>query len=283
SIDFTSGSLMELQFAEQPQPAAVRQIFTSFTHNGETFNDTTVTTAEQLGQQTILIRSKFLDDEAKAAVQDRIREQLGDFTELRFDAVGPTIGQEVTQAGVYAVIAASIAILVFFVIAFRSVPNAFRYGVAAVTAMLHDILVTSGAFAIFGIIAGWEVDALFLTAILTVIGYSVHDTIIVFDRIRENLPRYRTETFETVCNRSLLETLTRSVMTSISTIFVVVAILLFGGATIRQFIAIILIGIVSGTYSSIFNAVPILVSWSQGELGSLFRRVTGRPPAEARA
>ena len=149
--------------------------------------------------------------------------------------------------------------------------------------MLHDILVTSGAFAIFGIIAGWEVDALFLTAILTVIGYSVHDTIIVFDRIRENLPRYRTEAFDTVCNRSLLETLTRSVMTSVSTIFVVVAILLFGGATIRQFIAIILIGIVSGTYSSIFNAVPILVSWSQGELGSLFRRFTRRPPAEARA
>lgn len=284
SIDFTSGSLMELRFNEaQPQPAAVRQIFTNFTHNGETFNDTTVTTAEQLGEQTILIRSKYLDDEAKAAVQDQIREQLGDFTELRFDAVGPTIGQEVTQAGVYAVIAASVAILVFFIIAFRSVPNAFRYGVAAVVAMLHDILVTSGAFAIFGIIAGWEVDALFLTAILTVIGYSVHDTIIVFDRIRENLPRYRTEAFETVCNRSLLETLTRSVMTSVSTIFVVVAILLFGGATIRQFIAIILIGIVSGTYSSIFNAVPILVSWSQGELGSLFRRFTRRPPAEARA
>lgn len=284
SIDFTSGSLMELRFNEaQPQPAAVRQIFTNFTHNGETFNDTTVTTAEQLGEQTILIRSKYLDDEAKAAVQDQIRQQLGDFTELRSDAVGPTIGQEVTQAGVYAVIAASIAILVFFIIAFRSVPNAFRYGVAAVVAMLHDILVTSGAFAIFGIIAGWEVDALFLTAILTVIGYSVHDTIIVFDRIRENLPRYRTEAFDTVCNRSLLETLTRSVMTSVSTIFVVVAILLFGGATIRQFIAIILIGIVSGTYSSIFNAVPILVSWSQGELGSLFRRFTRRPPAEARA
>lgn len=283
SIDFTSGSLMELQFAEQPQPAAVRQIFTSFTHNGETFNDTTVTTAEQLGQQTILVRSKYLDDEAKVAVQDQIREQLGDFTELRFDAVGPTIGQEVTQAGVYAVIAASIAILIFFIIAFRSVPNAFRYGVAAVVAMMHDILVTSGAFAIFGIIAGWEVDALFLTAILTVIGYSVHDTIIVFDRIRENLPRYRTEPFETVCNRSLLETLTRSVMTSISTILVIFAILLFGGATIRQFVAIILIGIVSGTYSSIFTAVPILVSWSQGEFGSLFRRVTGRSPAEAQA
>ncbi|MCB0211100.1 MAG: protein translocase subunit SecD [Anaerolineae bacterium] len=283
SIDFTSGSLMELQFAEPPQPSEVRQIFTNFTHNGESFNDTSVTTAEQLGEQTILIRSKFLDDEAKVAIQEQLREQLGDFTELRFDAVGPTIGQEVTKAGVYAVIAAAVAILIFFIIAFRSVPNAFRYGIAAIAAMLHDILVTSGAFAIFGVIAGWEVDALFLTAILTVIGYSVHDTIIVFDRIRENLPRYRTEAFETVCNRSLLETLTRSVVTSISTTFVVVAILLFGGATVRQFIAIILIGIVSGTYSSIFTAVPILVSWSQGEFGTLVRRVTGRTTAEAQA
>lgn len=283
SIDFTSGSLMELQFEEQPQPAEVRQVFSGFSYNGIDFNDTSVTTAEQLGQETILIRSKFLDDEAKVAVQDEIRNELGNFTELRFDAVGPTIGQEVTRAGTYAVFAAAVAILIFFILAFRSVPNAFRYGIAAIIAMFHDILVTSGTFAIFGILAGWEVDALFLTAILTVIGYSVHDTIIVFDRIRENLPRYRTEPFETVCNRSLLETLTRSVVTSLSTAFVVVAILIFGGATITQFVATILIGIISGTYSSIFNAVPILVSWQQGEFSSLFRRVTGRTTAEAQA
>jgi preprotein translocase subunit SecF len=283
SIDFTSGSLMELQFEEQPQPAEVRQIFADFTYQGTDFKDTTVTTAEQLGRQTILIRSKFLDDQAKAALQDRLREELGEFTELRFDSVGPTIGQEVTRAGTYAVVAAAVAILIFFIWAFRSVPNAFRYGIAAIVAMVHDILVTSGIFAIFGLLAGWEVDALFLTAILTVIGYSVHDTIIVFDRLRENLPRHRTETFETVCNRSLLETLSRSVVTSVSTAFVVVAILAFGGATITQFVTIILVGIISGTYSSIFNAVPILVSWKQGELGNFFRRIVGRAPVEARA
>jgi preprotein translocase subunit SecF len=134
---------------------------------------------------------------------------------------------------------------------------------------------------VFGILWGWEMDALFLTAILTVIGYSVHDTIIVFDRIRENLPRYRNEAFETVCNRSLLETLTRSVITSLSTSFVVVAILLFGGSTIQQFVTIILIGIISGTYSSIFTAVPILVSWQQGEFGAIFRR-SSSAPANAR-
>jgi len=281
SIDFTSGSLMELQFEQQPQPAEVRKVFTDFTYDGQDFNDTSVTTAERLGKESILIRSKFLDDEAKTEVQNNLREQLGEFEELKYDSVGPAIGQEVTTAGAYAVIAAAVAILLFLIFAFRSVPNASRYGIAAIVAMVHDVLVTSGIFAILGLILGWEVDALFLTAILTVIGYSVHDTIIVFDRIRENLPRHRTESFENVCNRSLLETLTRSVATSISTMFVVLAILLFGGATIRQFMTIILVGIISGTYSSIFNAVPILVSWQLGEFGNFFRRLVGRAPAKA--
>lgn len=283
SIDFTSGSLMELQFNRQPQSGQVRQIFSDFSYNGQDFKDTSVTTAERLGKETILIRSKFLDDEAKVEVQNQLRTQLGDFEELRYDSVGPTIGREVTRAGTYAVIAAAVAILLYLIFAFRAVPNAFRYGIAAIVAMLHDILVTAGIFAILGLLLGWEVDALFLTAILTVIGYSVHDTIIVFDRIRENLPRYRTEPFEAVANRSLLETITRSVATSVSTMFVVMAILLFGGVTIRQFMAIILVGIISGTYSSIFTAVPILVSWQLGEFGNFFRRLIGRAPAHASA
>ncbi|RMF01181.1 MAG: protein translocase subunit SecF, partial [Chloroflexi bacterium] len=281
SIDFTSGSLMELQFENQPQPAEVRQIFTNFSFNDTDFKDTDVTTARQLGTETILIRSKFLDDEAKSAVQQQIRDQLGDFTELRFDSVGPSIGQEVTRAGTYAVLAASIAILVFIMWAFRSVPNPLHFAVAAVVALFHDILVTGGLFAVFGILWGWEVDALFLTAILTVIGYSVHDTIVVFDRIRENLPRYRQERFETVCNRSLLETLMRSVVTSLSTAFVIASLMVFGGGTITQFVTIMLIGVVSGTYSSIFTATPILVSWQQGEFGALFKRRGAAAKAQA--
>jgi protein-export membrane protein SecD/preprotein translocase SecF subunit len=281
SIDFTSGSLMELNFDEPVQPAQVREIFTDFSYNGLDFKDTTVTTAELAGQETIIIRSKFLDDAAKTAVQTELSNQLGDFEELRFDAVGPTIGQEVTRAGSYAVFTAAVAILLYLIFAFRSVPNASRYGVAAVIAMFHDVLLTAGLFAIAGLVAGWEIDALFLTAILTVLGYSVHDTIIVFDRVRENLPKYRTESYETVCNRSLLETMNRSLGTSISTLFVVLAILWFGGATVNQFITTILVGIISGTYSSIFNAVPVLVSWKQGEIGNFFRRVTGRPPVSA--
>jgi protein-export membrane protein SecD/preprotein translocase SecF subunit len=276
SIDFAGGSLMELQFTESVSPTEVRPIFNNFSFDGVDYKDTIVTTSEQLGQETILIRSKFLSDEAKAAVQDQIKAQLGEFQELRFDSVGPTIGAEVTRAGSYAVAAAALAILLFLVFAFRSVNNALRYGVAAVIAMVHDILVSAGFFAIAGLLLGWEVDALFLTAILTVIGYSVHDTIIVFDRLRENLPRWRTEPFALVANRSILETMTRSLNTSLSTIFVVVAILLFGGSTVRQFVAIILVGIITGTYSSIFNAIPVLVSWQTGEIGSFFRRLTGR-------
>jgi len=186
SIDFEGGSFMELQFAQPVSTEEVRKIFTDFTYDGTDFKDTTVTTTEQLGRETVLIRSKFLNDEAKTTIQDQLQAEFGEFEELRFDSVGPTIGAEVTRAGTYAVIAAAAAILLYLVFAFRAVPNAFRFGVAAIVAMLHDILVTSGFFAIMGLVLGWEIDALFLTAILTVIGYSVHDTIIVFDR----LPRH---------------------------------------------------------------------------------------------
>lgn len=280
-IDFTSGSLMELQFEQATDPAEVRTLVQNFEYDGLELNDSAVTTAEQLGQQTILIRSKFLEPEPKEALQNEIRAEFGEFTELRFDSVGPAIGQEVTRAASYAVAAAAITILLYLVFAFRSVPNAFRYGVAAVGALLHDVLLLAGLFAIAGLVLGWEVDALFLTAILTVIGYSVHDTIIVFDRLRENLPRWRGEPFEVVANRSILDTVYRSLVTSMCTLFVIVAILFFGGSTIREFSAVILIGIISGTYSSIFNAVAVLVSWHNGEIGALFRRLTGRSAAKA--
>jgi preprotein translocase SecF subunit len=165
------------------------------------------------------------------------------------------------------VIAAAIVILIFIWIAFRRVPHAARYGAAAIAAMFHDVLVTMGVMSILGILFGWEVDALFLTAMLTVVAFSIQDTIVIFDRIRENLPKYqRFESFEAIVNRSVLETIHRSLATQLNAIFVMIAILLYGGATIKQFIAILLIGLLSGTYSSIFNAVPILVSWEKGEL-----------------
>jgi preprotein translocase SecF subunit len=144
----------------------------------------------------------------------------------------------------------------------------------AIAAMIHDILVTVGLFSIAGLILNWEADALFLTAILTVIGFSVQDTIVVFDRIRENIPRRRGEPFETIANRSLLETLHRSLATQLNAIFVLIALLIFGGATMKQFVAVLLVGLLSGTYSSIFNAVPLLVAWETGKLVDRPRKAT---------
>jgi len=266
SVDFTGGAMLEVRFEQPVRPEEVREVFVE-----RGYSDTLVQTAGD--ERTALIRSKPLESEEKEKLEAALREKFGPLEELRFESVGPTIGQEVTRAASVAVIAASIAILVFIWIAFHRVPNAFRYGTCAILAMFHDILVSTGFFAVMGLIRAWEVDALFLTAILTVLGFSVQDTIVVFDRIRENIPKHRGEPFETIVNRSILETIHRSLATQLNAIFVMIAILLFGGATIKHFIATMLVGMLSGTYSSIFTAVPLLVVWERGELGQLWRRL----------
>jgi preprotein translocase subunit SecF len=190
--------------------------------------------------------------------------------------VSATVGREVTRAAFLATLAVAVILLGFIWFAFRQVPHAVRYGSCAIIAMFHDVFVTMGVMSILGFFFGWEVDALFLTAVLTVVGYSVQDTIVVFDRIRENIPKYRGDDFEMVVNRSVLETVHRSLATQLNAVFVMVAILLFGGETIRQFIAILLIGLMSGTYSSIFNAVPLLASWEKGDLPFVNREAKRR-------
>lgn len=274
AIDFTGGSYWEIQFERSVQPAEVRQVFVD---GG--FADTMVQTKGN--DRTAVVRFDAIDEQQKLALRQRLEERFGPATELQFRSIGPTISREVTQAAFIAVIAAAVAIVFWIVVAFRRVPHAVRYGVCAVIAMVHDVLVASGLFAIAGLVLGWQVDALFLTALLTVIGFSVQDTIVVFDRIRENLPKRRGEPYETVVNRSLLETLHRSLVTQLNAIFVLIAILLFGGATLQQFIATLLVGMFSGTYSSIFNAVPLLVVWEKGEVGAFFRRLLGRRAATA--
>ncbi len=272
SIDFTGGTLLELRFDQPVQPAEVRSHFVA-----EGFAGTTVQTTQSENQ--VVVRTKEMTSEVKEGIVANLEDAFGPVEELRFESVGPTVGAEVTRAASVAVLAAAVLIIAFIVIAFRKVPNAFRYGVCAVIAMIHDILVTVGLFSIMGLVANWEADALFLTAILTVIGFSVQDTIVVFDRIRENIPKRRYESFEAVVNRSLLETIHRSLATQLNAIFVLIAILFFGGATIKQFVAVLLVGLLSGTYSSIFNAVPLLVVWEYGEIGKAVRRLLGRPAA----
>jgi preprotein translocase subunit SecF len=266
-IDFTGGALLEFRFEQVVQPADVRQVFTD-----QGFPGTTVQTT--VDDQTILVRTKPMDPETKVQITSSLRDQLGLAEELRFESVGPAVGAEVTRAAGIAVAVAALFILLFIIFAFRKVPNAFRYGMCAIAAMIHDILVTVGLFSIASLALNWEADALFLTAILTVIGFSVQDTIVVFDRIRENIPKRRGEPFETIVNRSLLETIHRSLATQLNAIFVLVALLLLGGATMKQFVAVLLVGLLSGTYSSIFNAVPLLVVWET-------RKLVGRPRAAA--
>ncbi len=218
------------------------------------------------------IRTQSMDDTKKEEIEVVLRQKFGDFIELSFGNVSPTIGGEVVARAAQTVLIAALGIMLYLWFAFRQVPHAFRYGVAAVIAMLHDVLVTIGAAAIFGKVFGWQVDSLYLTALLTVIGFSVHDTIVVFDRVRENLVRMRGEPFDRVVNFSVVQTLNRSINTQLTVTFTLIALILFGGVTIRHFVTIMLIGLLSGTYSSIFNASQILVVWEYKEWRNWFRR-----------
>jgi preprotein translocase subunit SecF len=213
--------------------------------------------------QTLQVKLKELSPEEKEAVVAALNTQLGEFEERSYRSIGPAVGSEVSTAAIGAVVIASAAILLYIAWAFRQIPHPFRYGTCAVIALVHDVLVTITFIGIMNFVAGWEIDALFLTAILTVIGFSVNDTIVIFDRIRENIRKYRGEDLATVTNLSLWETMNRSLGTQITVFLVVSAILLFGGASLRQFMATMLVGMVSGTYSSIFCSAPLLVAWEE--------------------
>lgn len=272
AIDFTGGTLLELKFDQTPafKTDDVVRIFGEF---GFGSNEVLV---QPSGNDTLIIRTREIAPEDKVKIEEVLTTRLGKFTELRAESVGPAIGTEVAQRASVAVGLASLAILMYITWAFRRVPQPFRYGTCAVIALVHDTLVVLGFASIAGIVLGWEVDALFLTALLTVIGYSVHDTIVVFDRIRENLSRMRGVRFEDVVNHSILQTLDRSINTVLTVLFTLAALLLFGGATIQHFVATLFIGILSGMYSSIFNASPLLVVWENNEIGQFFDRLLGR-------
>ncbi len=263
AIDFRGGSLYLVKFDKPVTETAIRQVYTQFGQR-----DAVIQQFGAASDNRWQIRAGSFNPTQEAKLKDALSTQVApiDTQASNFDVVDPEIGGEVTTAAVVAVLIAGVVLLGWIWFAFRRIPNAARYGVCAIIAMFHDVFVTVGVMAILGVFLKWEADSLFLTAVLTVVGYSVQDTIVVFDRIRENIPKYRGEDYETVVNRSLMETLHRSLATSLCAFFVMVAILLFGGPTIQQFITVMLIGLISGTYSSIFNAVPLLVSWEKGEL-----------------
>lgn len=256
-IDFTGGALLEYSFEKNIDKNILKEEITkegieigSISSSGNSY----------------IIRTKPLEQSKINALKDNLTNKFGKIEEKRVENVGPIIGQELERKALIALILASVAIVLYIAFSFRKMPkpqSSFRFGIAAVVALIHDILVVVGIFSIFGKFLSVEIDTLFVTALLTVIGFSVHDTIVVFDRIRENLLKGVGRKFLDVANLAVVQTLGRSLNTSLTVVFVLTALLLFGGETIRWFIVALLVGIISGTYSSIFNATALLVWWEE--------------------
>jgi preprotein translocase subunit SecF len=268
STDFKGGSLLEAQFAsgKTPPPA---DVIRSYEKMG--FLDAEVITS---GSDTLEIRSSVIPEGQLNTVLATLSQDFNDtVTARQYDSISPTVAREVVSRGILVIIVASILLTIYIAYAFRGVTNAFRYGVCTVAALLHDILVMLSAAAITGRFFGWEVDTLFLTAVLTVIAFSAQDTIVVFDRIRENITTYRRLPFDKLVNHSVVQTLTRSVNTQMMAVdLLLLAMALFGGITLRKFAVILLVGMLSGSYSSEFNAAPLLIVWENKEWRNWFRR-----------
>jgi len=296
SIDFTGGSSWEIYFDPARTPEGVEVVDTLKEAEARFIDQLSQKPADTLNSEEqallgnreqqrfdgmaqesegglIIVRTSLVSDNTgeKDYLTRALTERFGQNNGFNPDrlsliSAGPTIAAETTIRSALAVLAASAAILLYLAYAFRKVKSPWRYGACAIIAMLHDAILVIGVFAILGYFFGIEVDALFVTALLTTIGFSVHDSIVVFDRIRENQLRFPGENFSSLVNHSILQTLVRSVNTSLTILFTLAALYLFGGASIRNFVLALIIGIFSGTYSSIFNASMLLVIWEKGEL-----------------
>lgn len=260
-IDFTGGSLMEVQGSGDATAinAAAAKLG---------FQDVSVTN-EGSTKQLIRYRDPHPSAQGEADHQafKTALTPLG-LSEVSFETVGPSVSHGITKDALLAIAVASLAIVFYVALAFRNAPppvSPWSFGITAIIALLHDAFFVLGVFSLLGHFFGIEIDALFVTAVLTVIGFSVHDTIVVFDRIRENLRRERGD-FESIVNSSILETLARSINTSLTVLLTLLALFLFGGESIRYFVLALLVGVASGTYSSIFNASPLLVTWHNHKL-----------------
>lgn len=273
-IDFTGGSSWEIQFDREVSTEDIKQILAN---NGR--DESTVQQVGASDEHRYLIRMEELNE--GSAEKLALEQQLGTLGTLQpkgesLNTVGASVGESIRNRSALAVVAAAVGILLYIAYAFRNTQNPLLYGVAAIVAMVHDALFVLGVFSILGWLANVEVDALFITALLTVIGFSVHDTIVVFDRIRENLALRVSQEFEDVVSYSIAQTLVRSLNTSITVVITLSALYIFGGSSTRDFVLALLIGIIIGTYSSIFNASQVLVAWEYGEIQGLWNRIFHR-------
>jgi len=261
-IDFTGGTIWEIQFDKSVSTEEVKNVLAQYG-----VDDSVVQTSSEDGgtDNVAIIRMEEMatPSELKTQLTEALTDEIGPFTELQISTVGSSVSDQVATRSILAIAVASLGILAYIAFAFRNTQRPLHYGAAAIIGMLHDVFLVLGVFSILGWLFGVQVDALFVTAILTIIGFSVHDTIVVFDRIRENLARQSDPTFEGIVNYSLAQTIVRSVNTSLTVVFTLLALFLFGGESTRTFVLALLIGVISGTYSSIFNAAQILVSWEE--------------------
>lgn len=254
-IDFRGGTLLEVQFNKNIPVDEVKNSLKDLS-----LNNLIITTS---GQNSYIIKTGTISQDQHLKITESLNK-IGESKEISYQSVGPTVSTDIAQKAIISVILASIAIILYVAFAFRRVPKparSWRFGVCAVLALIHDLAFVVGVFAILGHFFNYEIGSLFITALLTIMGFSVHDTIVVFDRIRENLRKHPSENFEINVNNSILQTLNRSLNTSLTVLIVLAALYFLGGSSLHQFVLALLIGITIGTYSSIFNASPLLVSW----------------------
>jgi len=265
SIDFTGGSRMKIAYEKNVDEANKDFVKSSLESQG-----IRVISQEPSGK-ILIVRTSTIDEKQNSVFVNKLTSKYKSASVEEFSTVGPTIGNETTVNAIKAVAVAALLVVVYITWVFRKVPkpaSSIRFGVSTILALVHDVLVTVGVFSILGYLFNVEIDALFITALLTIIGFSVHDTIVVFDRIRENLGKGLGGGggFDKVVNDSILQTIGRSLNTSLTVLMVLFALLLFGGESIRWFVVALIVGIASGTYSSIFIASPVLVVWHDWSL-----------------
>ncbi len=261
-IEFSSGSMLTLRFDEPVEHDRFQQEL-----NNLGYTDATIQSNIKEDESLFLIRTHTLTDEEKEQIENTLSAQFGQLLEAQFSSVSPQVAAETARNAAIAVAIAAIGILFYVTWAFRRMPRPLHYGTCAIVALVHDALIAMGVFSILGAILGWEINLMFITGVLAVIGYSVNNTVVIFDRIRENLTRGIGADFEAVVNNSLVETLSRSANTSLTTLIVVLALFLFVGATIQNFAVVLIIGVIAGTFSSVCIAPSLLVVWDRGEWG----------------
>jgi len=273
-IDFASGSLLTLKFEQLVNPADIEKELSGFGFKG---------TVETDAQGNIVIRTVELTAQEKATLKDDLAAKFGALTELGFENIDPIVARQTAQAAIIATSVAAVGILIYIAFAFRKIPKPFHFGVCAVAGLLMDVIVVLGVFSILGRVANWEIDLALVTGILTVIGYAVNDTIVVFDRVRENQKKYPGTDFGQVVNNSLMDVMTRELATGLGVLFVLITLLLFVGPTIKNLVVVLMVGIYYGTFTSVFVAAPLLVVWEKKDWGSFSSRNQKRAKAvEAR-